>query len=64
MPELSGAPVVQTLSRLVAWDTVSHRPVTALAGYLAERAESAGMGDLDNSAVVELIRLRTEPPKP
>ena len=43
MPELNGPPVVQTLSRLVAWDTVSHRPVTALAGYLAERAESAGM---------------------
>ena len=44
MPKLlSGAPVVQTLSRLVAWDTVSHRPVTELAGFLAERAERAGM---------------------
>lgn len=36
-------PVVDTLRRLVAWPTVSHRPLDALAGYLAERAEAAGM---------------------
>jgi acetylornithine deacetylase len=35
--------VVATLRRLVAWPTVSHRPLDALAGYLAERAERAGM---------------------
>lgn len=37
------APVEQTLARLVAWDTVSHRPLDAMAGWLADRAESAGM---------------------
>ncbi len=31
-----------TLARLVAYPTVSDRPVTALAAYLAERAERAG----------------------
>ncbi|MFM2244468.1 MAG: hypothetical protein RL071_542 [Pseudomonadota bacterium] len=44
MPEVAGgSPVVDTLARLVSWDTVSHRPLTALAGYLADRAEAAGM---------------------
>ena len=44
MPEAaSGSPVVDTLARLVAWNTVSDRPLTDLAGYLADRAESAGM---------------------
>ena len=37
----AGAAVAH-LDRLVAWPTVSSRPVTALAGWLAERAESAG----------------------
>lgn len=36
-------PVEATLARLVAWPTVSHRPVTELAGWLAERCEGAGM---------------------
>lgn len=35
--------VVDTLARLVAWPTVSSRPLDALAGHLAERAEGAGM---------------------
>jgi acetylornithine deacetylase len=35
-------PVVSTLSTLVAFPTVSNRPTTAIAGYLAERAEDAG----------------------
>lgn len=39
-------------------------PLGSLHAHLLERAESAGMGDLDNSAVMELLRLRTEPPKP
>jgi acetylornithine deacetylase len=34
--------VVQTLSRLVAMPTVSDRPVTAIAAYLAQRAEDVG----------------------
>jgi acetylornithine deacetylase len=34
--------VVSTLSTLVSFPTVSNRPTTAIAGYLAERAESAG----------------------
>jgi acetylornithine deacetylase len=33
----------QTLARLVAWDTVSHRPLDAMAGWLAGRAEDVGM---------------------
>ncbi len=37
------SPVEQTLARLVAWDTVSHRPLTQMAGWLANRAEAAGM---------------------
>jgi acetylornithine deacetylase/succinyl-diaminopimelate desuccinylase-like protein len=35
-------PVVSTLSTLVSFPTVSNRPTTAIAGYLAERAEDAG----------------------
>lgn len=55
MPEAaSGSPVVDTLARLVAWDSVSHRPLTALAGYLADRAEAAGM---------RVERFETEPGK-
>ncbi len=34
--------VVSTLSTLVSFPTVSNRPTTAIAAYLAERAESAG----------------------
>jgi acetylornithine deacetylase len=34
--------VVSTLSTLVSFPTVSNRPTTAIAGYLAERAEDAG----------------------
>ncbi len=34
--------VVDTLTRLVAFPTVSNQPVTALAGYVAERCEAAG----------------------
>ena len=34
--------VIQTLSKMVAMPTVSNRPLTALASYLAERAEHAG----------------------
>ena len=37
------SPVEQTLDRLVGWDTVSHRPLDAMAGWLADRAEAAGM---------------------
>lgn len=37
------SPVEQTLARLVQWDTVSHRPLVSMAGWLADRAESAGM---------------------
>jgi len=33
---------VDDLARLIAFDTVSNRPVTALASHLAERAEGAG----------------------
>jgi len=43
MGELPASPVEQTLGRLIAWDTVSHRPLTAMAGWLADRAEDAGM---------------------
>jgi len=39
----SWSPVEQTLARLVSWDTVSHRPLDAMAGWLADRAEAAGM---------------------
>src|SRR5690349_11820582 len=35
-------PAVSTLSTLVAFPTVSSRPTTAIAAYLAERAEAAG----------------------
>lgn len=35
--------VVDTLARLVAFPTVSDRPVDGIAAYLAERAESVGM---------------------
>jgi acetylornithine deacetylase len=35
--------VVDTLGRLVAWDSTSHRPLTDLAAFLAERAEGSGM---------------------
>jgi len=35
-------PVVSALSTLVSFPTVSSRPTTAIAGYLAERAEDAG----------------------
>ena len=35
-------PVVSTLSTLVSFPTVSNRPTTAIAAYVAERAESAG----------------------
>lgn len=38
-------------------------PLGALHARLLESAESAGMGDLDNSAVMELLRLRTDSPK-
>jgi acetylornithine deacetylase len=34
--------VVDTLAKLVAFPTVSDRPTTAIAAYLAERAEAAG----------------------
>ena len=34
--------VIDTLAHLVAMPTVSHRPLTALASYLAERAEQSG----------------------
>jgi acetylornithine deacetylase len=34
--------LVSTLSTLVAFPTVSNRPTTAIAGFLAERAEGAG----------------------
>ena len=34
---------IDVLSRLVAWPTVSSRPVTELAAFLAQRAEDAGM---------------------
>ena len=34
--------VIHTLAKMVAMPTVSHRPLTALAAYLAERSESAG----------------------
>ena len=37
------SPVEQTLARLVGWDTVSHRPLVGMAGWLADRAEHAGM---------------------
>ncbi|HCH65404.1 MAG TPA: acetylornithine deacetylase, partial [Deltaproteobacteria bacterium] len=37
------SPVEQTLDRLVGWNTVSHRPLVTMAGWLADRAESAGM---------------------
>ncbi len=43
MGDLWTAPVEQTLSRLVAWDSISHQPLDALAGWLADRADSAGM---------------------
>ena len=39
----SWSPVEQTLERLVGWDTVSHKPLVDMAGWLADRAESAGM---------------------
>jgi len=35
----------------------------SLHARLLESAESAGMGDLDNSAVMELLRLRADSPK-
>lgn len=38
-----GAAVRDELARLVAFPTVSSRPVTALAAHLAERAEGAGL---------------------
>ena len=38
-------------------------PLGSLHARLLESAESAGMGDLDNSAVMELLRLRTDSPK-
>jgi acetylornithine deacetylase len=34
--------LIDDLARLVAFDTVSHRPLLALASHLAERAEAAG----------------------
>lgn len=43
MGEHPSSAVEQTLARLVAWDTVSHRPLTTMAGWLADRAEAAGM---------------------
>lgn len=36
-------PVESTLARLVAWPTVSSRPVTELAAWMADRCEAAGM---------------------
>ena len=36
------SPVVDTLARLVAFPTISDRPVTGIASYIAERCESAG----------------------
>lgn len=36
------APVVRELARLIAYPTVSHRPVDALAAYVAERHEGRG----------------------
>lgn len=36
------APVVDELARMIAFPTVSNRPVTALAAHLAERAEARG----------------------
>jgi acetylornithine deacetylase len=49
MPE-----VIKTLSHLVSMPTVSCRPVTAIAAYLAERAEDAGF---------EVARFETSPGK-
>ena len=43
MGEHPASPEEQTLARLIAWDTVSHRPLDAMAGWLADRAEDAGM---------------------
>ncbi len=37
------SPVEQTLARLVGWNTESHRPLVSMAGWLADRAEAAGM---------------------
>jgi len=39
---MSSAPVVQFLNELVAYPTISDRPVDAIAGSLAQRAEDAG----------------------
>ena len=46
--------VVQTLSRLVEMPTVSDRPVTEIAAYLAQRAEDVGF---------EIRRFQTSPGK-
>jgi len=43
MGERPSSAVEQTLARLIGWDTVSHLPLTEMAGWLADRAESAGM---------------------
>lgn len=42
MGELHGR-VEHTLARLVGFDSVSHKPLTELAGWLADRAEAVGM---------------------
>ena len=34
--------LTEELARLIAFDTVSNRPVTALASHLAQRAEDQG----------------------
>ena len=39
---MSDQPVVDLLDELIACPTVSHRPVDAIAGLLAQRAEDAG----------------------
>ena len=39
---MAESPVVNTLARLVAYPTVSDRPVTEIAAFLAQQAEDAG----------------------
>ena len=51
---MSPRSTVDVLSRLVAWPTVSSRPLTELAAFLAQKAEDAGM---------RVERFETEPGK-
>ena len=51
---MSKPPVVDLLNELIAYPTVSHRPVDAIAGTLAQRAEDAGG---------QVVCLETEPGK-